>query len=611
MKQRFFLIICILFITTLSACKKINSPEEINKADEQQVTLRLLLPQQSDKAGTYAISEVDQNTIHTLDILAFKVADDGKEYYAYRKKGVLLSPSPTAGEVNFHVDLLKSEDKYRFVLIANAAAQLQAIPEKATTNTEKESLLSSINYTITAGWNANSSTNFTPLSMWGESTVINGISNNTSGFNVSMLRSLAAIDVTVSAPDFVMERVYVYNMPNKGRVVPLPANYDAASRSVTAPSLVTGTTALTAVNYVSGATELSNSIFLFEAAAAQYIGQSTATGLVIAGKYAGSAITTYYRIDLADEQDKPFPILRNHRYTIDISKVHGDGFGSQATAWSSKSMNINATVVEWKEGYVPETNSTLNYLKVSMDSITIARSAKTLSLEVRTNDLAAMTLTDIPNWVTVTRQNNPEKAVFTLNIPTYTYPQGVRVAKLAVNAGRIKKIITIIQSPPPIDIGLPFLVSGSNLSGTKVPWHKRANVEYGLHVNMDASQTQKPGTPYAESCAALGPGYRLPTYNELIQLVPPASPSERENIDTQLASKGGAKINNTNLATTFLSSSTASNQGNYALYLGLSNLSGGTGSNGVYSTGNYPKSSYVWNSEIARCVMSKSNAPPL
>ncbi|MGJ1431889.1 hypothetical protein ACR79M_10475 [Sphingobacterium spiritivorum] len=77
MKHNSFFIISILLISAFSSCKKINSPEEIRKADEQQVTLRLLMPQQSNKAGTYAITEVDQNTISTLDILAFKVAMSG------------------------------------------------------------------------------------------------------------------------------------------------------------------------------------------------------------------------------------------------------------------------------------------------------------------------------------------------------------------------------------------------------------------------------------------------------------------------------------------------------------------------------------------------------
>ncbi|QQS97093.1 BACON domain-containing protein [Sphingobacterium spiritivorum] len=612
MISRFDILIYIFILITLSGCKKIDSPEQESNSGEQQVTLRLLMPQSDNKAGTYAISEADQNSIHSLDVLAFRIADDGKEYYAYHKQAVLLRPGDNAAAVDFHVDLLKSTDKFRFVLIANAATQLQTALSGLPVNTEKETLMSRMEYGIMTKWNAGSSGNFTPLPMWGESMMIDGINNNTQKFSVSMLRSLAAIDIKVTADNFVMTQVYVYNMSGKGRIAPVAGNYDAAEYKVKAPSIPAGTNRLTAQEYTSGTTGLAGEIFLFESTAPGNTGDSNATGLVIAGKYAGSSDITYYRVELTDDQQKLLPVLRNHRYAIDITKVHAAGFSSQALAWASKPVSMSATVTAWNEVSVSDSNiGAPQFLKLSMDSVTIKRSAQTLLLEVRTNDLSAMTLTDIPNWITVTRQNDAEKATFTLKIPTYTSPLRVRVAKLAVNAGRIKKIITIIQSPPPIDIGLPFLVSGSNLSGEKIPWYKRANVEYGVYVNSDASQTQKPGTPYPESCAALGAGYRLPTYNELIQLVPPTSPSERQNIDYQLGIKGGLAINNASYITAYLSSSTSSYQGNNKWYSGLSNGSGGAGTNGVYSQITYPKSDYVWNYEISRCIMSKSDAPPL
>ncbi|WP_293913664.1 MULTISPECIES: hypothetical protein [unclassified Sphingobacterium] len=560
MKQRFFLIISILFITTLSACKKINSPEEINKADEQQVTLRLLLPQESDKASTYAISEMDQNTINTLDILAFKVADDGKEYYAYRKKGVLLRPNPTASEVNFHVDLLKSDDKYRFVLIANATAQLQTIPEKATTNIEKESLLGGISYTITAGWNASSPTNFTPLPMWGESMVMNGIDNNTPGFNVSMLRSLAAIDIQLSAADFVMEQVYVYNTPNKGRVTPLSANYDAASRTVTSPSLVAGTAVLTPVQYTSGVTALSNSIFLFESAAAQNIGQSTAVGLVIAGKYGGSTTTTYYRIDLADEQDKPFPILRNHRYTINISKVHGDGFGAKETAWSSKPVNMSTTIIPWNESSLSETGTTINYLKVSTTKAELTGFSGELDFSIWTDAPAAITL-ELPAWVSKLDEiRQGDRIDYKLHFMQNPSPTAKRNAVINAKLGRLTREVNITQGIRPTDIGPEFdfyLFKKHNLNVENGIWYLSANVEKYNYSFEDASLTQKTGEPYKESCVAIyGKGARLPTIQELRQLVP-ENEQQRNAVNAKISSAGGDPLYSSGNSTLiFFSSST-------------------------------------------------------
>ncbi|KAF5281381.1 hypothetical protein FQR65_LT14719 [Abscondita terminalis] len=192
----FDLLIFLFILTTLAGCKKTGIPEEETKPGEQQVTLRLVLPQSGNKAGTYAISQVDQNSIHSLDVLAFRVAADGKEYYAYHKKAVLLRPNDNATTVDFHVDLLKSTDKFRFVLIANAAAQLQTALNGLPANAEKETLMSRID-------------------------------------------------------------------------------------------IPTGTNKLAAQEYTAVTNTLAGEIFLFESPAAASTGDPNATGLVIAGKYAG------------------------------------------------------------------------------------------------------------------------------------------------------------------------------------------------------------------------------------------------------------------------------------------------------------------------------------
>lgn len=158
----------------------------------------------------------------------------------------MLCPNDNATTVDFHVDLLKSTDKFRFVLIANAAAQLQTALNGLPANAEKETLMSRIEYRVSTRWNAISSANFTPLPMWGESETIDGIDNNTQKFSVNMLRSLAAIDVKVTDNDFIMTKVYVYNMPGKGRIAPVAGNYNAAEYKVTAPSIPAGTNKLTA-----------------------------------------------------------------------------------------------------------------------------------------------------------------------------------------------------------------------------------------------------------------------------------------------------------------------------------------------------------------------------
>ncbi|EEI90822.1 hypothetical protein HMPREF0765_3582 [Sphingobacterium spiritivorum ATCC 33300] len=523
MKQRFFLTIYLLLLISLAGCKKIDSIGEETKPNEQEVTLRLLMPQQNSTVSTYAISEVGQNSIHHLDVLAFRIADDGKEYYAYHKKAVLLRPNQGATTLDFHVDLLKSKDKFRFVLIANAATQLQTALNGLPANTEKETVMSRITYGITTKWNAGSSGNFTPLPMWGESETIDGINNNTQKFSVNMLRSLAAIDVQVTANDFVMTQVYVYNMSGKGRIAPLPGNYDANEYEVKAPSIPAGTNRLTAQEYVSGTKGLAGEIFLFESAAPGNTGDSNATGLVIAGKYAGSTVVTYYRVELTDDQQKLLPVLRNHRYVIDITKVHAAGYNSAAAAWASKPVNMTATVTAWNEIPGADSNMPLQYLKVDVAKVGISGLQGETTFTIWTNAPTSAVNLTLPLWLVNLGSNRVgNKITYKFFVAQNNSTTTVRSGNINVKVGRLTGTVDVKQGARPIDLGpdYGFYVFANDLLYAAF-WFRVANVQDGNVSALDASLTQKEGEPYPESCVAnLGPGARLPTIQELRQLMP-------------------------------------------------------------------------------------------
>ncbi|SUJ06480.1 Uncharacterised protein [Sphingobacterium spiritivorum] len=533
----------ITIAVALAGCKKIEPPVTETNTDEQEVILRLMMPQ-NNKLSTYAIDSVDQNTIYTLDVLAFRIADDGKEIYAYRKRGILLRPNPGATEVNFYANLLKSDDNYRFVLIANAATQLQEVLNKLAPNTLKETLMSSLTYTITNRWNNNSSTNFTPLPMWGESNIIHGINTNTQGFNVSMLRSLAAIDVSVSARNFIMTAVRVYNHPTKGRVAPLAANYDAVNRKVTKPSIPPDAGLLPKPDFYNTNSEnaVKNEIFLFERDASA-TGESNATALLIKGKYNGSNTETYYRIDLTDDNGKPMPLLRNHRYSIDITTVHAPGFADETQAWNSRPVGMTASVTQWNEVTIADTNVPPQYyLKVSITQAEVNGLRGELIFDVSTN--APDITLNLPIWLNILGRNElGDKITYKLKIDENPSATKLRNGKINVIVGRITRVINIEQGGRPVDLGndYNFYVFAKNISstGSGIPaWYALANVENGLVSALDASLTQKPGEPYASSCVAkLGQGARLPTFAELEQLMPVGN-SNRDIVNAALSANG-------------------------------------------------------------------------
>ncbi|EFK59254.1 BACON domain-containing carbohydrate-binding protein [Sphingobacterium spiritivorum] len=596
MKQRFFLIITLLLIL-FSGCKKVDSPEKGTKPNEQEVMLRLVLPQSGNKAGTYAISQVDQNSIHSLDVLAFRVAVDGKEYYAYHRKAVLLRPNDNATTVDFHVDLLKSTDKFRFVLIANAAAQLQTALNGLPANAEKETLMSRIEYGVSTRWNAISSANFTPLPMWGESQTIDGIDNNTQKFSVSMLRSLAAIDVKVTDNDFVMTKVYVYNMPGKGRVAPAAGNYNTDYK-VTAPSIPTGTNKLAAQEYTAGTNTLAGEIFLFESAAAASTGDLNATGLVIAGKYAGSTTDTYYRVELTDEQFRLMPVLRNHRYAIDIIKVHGPGSNTVTDAWSSKPTGMTATMTAWNEIAVAEGKPSLEYLKSDTKKVEL--------YGFEENNLYITTWTNVPNveliippdydWIENTEIHEMDDEItYGLVVEENPSTTQARTGKITIKAGRLSATIDVIQGARPIDLGpgYNFYLFSENITDL-LYWYYAANVPKDLYSLEDASLTQKPGTPYPKSCVArLGTRARLPTLSELRQLIP-TDAAGRQAVNDAIHAKGGQRLS-TNGIDPYLTSTSAT-------VSTVHTIRADNGAQGTY--GKFPNQGE--GNLKARCVVSKN-----
>jgi|GEM_PF-2228936 len=593
---RIFTVYLYTTLILLLSCRKTNDFVAPTKPNEQQVTLRLLMPQQGGKMSTYAIGEVNQNSIYTLDVLAFKVADDGREHYAYHKRAVLLSPNEEATAVNFHVDLPKSTDNFRFVLVANAAAQLQTALSGLAANAEKETLLSRIEYSISTKWNAASPASFTPLPMWGESVVVAGINSNTQKFSVAMLRSLAAIDVKVSASDFVMTQVYVYNMANKGRVSPIPANYRTDEHRVTAPSIPTGTLRLAAQQYTPGPGGLAGEIFLFESQAPTNTGEPTATALVIAGKYAGSNTVTYYRVELTDNQDKLLPILRNHRYVVDITKVHGAGLSTPDQASTSKPLDMTVQVTDWTNADLSEGNMPLQYLRVSTTKAELSGFQGEMTFTVWTN--APTVNLVLPNWLlNLETDRLGDKITYRFFVNENNSAIAKRTAKINVQVGRLTGTVNVTQGAKPIDLGpgYNFYVFARDLNETVFFWYIAANVEKGNISLLDASLTQKTGEPYPLSCVAkLGPGARLPTIQELRQLIP-NDQAEHDAVNAAIKALGGNPMPVDINSLTYFLSSTSESLNTFKGIYGKTRLD--------FTMAKFPTNGLA--NLIGRCVLSK------
>lgn len=255
-----------------------------------------------------------------------------------------------------------------------------------------------------AAW-VTSGDNPTPLPLWGETSRA-FTSQVMRVSTIPMLRAVARIDVGVNiggrntdgdgnftgtydltsteyngkAMDldgrtFEIESVTLYNAAYRGLVAPSGDNYSANLRSVTAPTLPgTGYQNDASVKYTADGTAtnmLRRQIYLPETQNKGIDANEQAFYIVIGGRYNGGAVT-YYRVDFynrAADADvnqgqtgtehenyvKPsaanrYDILRNHAYVINILRVRGEGYPTEAMAASAESSNMEVDIRSWDTG---------------------------------------------------------------------------------------------------------------------------------------------------------------------------------------------------------------------------------------------------------------------
>ncbi|MCC8143460.1 MAG: FimB/Mfa2 family fimbrial subunit [Tannerellaceae bacterium] len=142
---------------------------------------------------TYGMSEDDENRISTADVLAFKQVG-GVEYFAYRAQATLIEDTNESNQKKITVKLQVSDDLHRFVVLANAHSEIDALGDIAVTG-EKDEVLARLFHTHTGYWDINQ-----PIPMWGESNLL-PITETTSQISgLSLLRMVSRIDVITAVP---------------------------------------------------------------------------------------------------------------------------------------------------------------------------------------------------------------------------------------------------------------------------------------------------------------------------------------------------------------------------------------------------------------------------
>jgi hypothetical protein len=336
----------------------------------KQVVLRMNVPE--SHAGTRSIGDRQENTIVSVDVLAFKI-EGGTETFDYAAVGTPVADNEAGGAAQlFTVPLHIETREQRIVIIANAHTQVDGVLKGTNVRgMEKSAMLSLLRFDLAGErWNAASADDFATMPMWGESLpeTIRGSTTQLSA-PVNLMRMVVGIDVAVDTSvagltdKFRLRSVALYNTNTGGLIVPCAVEREMRNGNsylyVTTPSIPAdlqpyGARHREPIEYNDfGAPGIADramrgAIYTFEAAADT--DAARAPCVVVGGIYRDDTAPSYYRLDfLAADGTTSLDLLRNYRYTMNITNVTGRGYATPEEAFVSRAVNMKAEILLWNQ----------------------------------------------------------------------------------------------------------------------------------------------------------------------------------------------------------------------------------------------------------------------
>ena len=240
-----------------------------------------------------------------------------------------------------------------------------------------------------------------------------------------------------------LTKVFFYNTNTTGRVSPFENRiyWDEANRKAKQPSIPDPAPAVTgkidrtssivdekillrevyvpeAVNVPTAATQGANGETLPENKTENYLKRPyIVVGLTGADKSRPDK-ETFFRIDYlkrtgaeADATYEYLPLLRNHRYLVNIKAVGGPGFDTEEDARKGPAANIMYNVVVWNESIMSDVLYDGQYmLGVSADHFTFYREGGSLTAKVQTSWPEGFTVEGLPAWISYSiKPSDPDK----------------------------------------------------------------------------------------------------------------------------------------------------------------------------------------------------------
>lgn len=332
---------CLMCPSCVTEEHGVNLPSKQEEA--RMFTLTLKIPGVSVPAS-YALSLQDENRIQTVDILVFKVTENGEFLREYIPVDGVADVESSSNMKQVRI-ALKDYDA-RLVVLANARKLftdgLVSSLEGAIAlgNIGKDEIIEHLVFGYSKPFGAGQAGEAVlSFPMSGESQVIPQTADTIN--EIDMKRSLCRIDIGVDiantsgsfAQDFKLDSVFVFNVKNQGYATSgyISGNIsDAPHIPANAKPNAEPFGYKFEVNNTKGLRLMERNIYITE----DDQNSATPTLLVIKAAYKSEA-ALYYRIDLLGGTGKFSPFLRNYRYRVNITGITGSGYRTALSAAAS------------------------------------------------------------------------------------------------------------------------------------------------------------------------------------------------------------------------------------------------------------------------------------
>lgn len=171
---------------------------------------------------------------------------------------------------------------------------------------------------------------------------------------VPLVRNFVKISVDNQAAIFNYEGIAVINVPDMGTVAPFNVNngtYATYSAGIPYKTLNDAgyygyePSDMKIVNTDTSNPKFATEHYIYIYERRQNQDDKDYTYVIIKGKYNNSETSTYYKVDIVDDNKEPYNLLRNFNYVIKINSVLGPGYESaDAAAKAAASNNISASI---------------------------------------------------------------------------------------------------------------------------------------------------------------------------------------------------------------------------------------------------------------------------